>query len=419
MNRSHEWHYTHPLDKSRVFSKPQHQFLANLFVTFVVVCGKANFTNLSRYSTYSERTYRRHYEKPFDFLSFHAETIAMAIPAGREQIAAIDCSFVNKSGKKTSGIDFFYNGSRGKSEKGLEISVISVIDMDTQQAYTLSVKQTPAIDRTLIQAKGKPSVLSEPLVSERVKAYLSQIVTARSHLPAIVKYLAADSFYSKKSIIDGVIDQKLHLVSKLRIDANLQYRYAGVQKSRGAHRKYDGKVELNDLSRLDYVGEVDEEVYLYSKVVWHVSLKRQICIAYLVNLQDPTRPRVALLFSTDTEISPESLYFYYKARFQIEFVFRDAKQFTGLCDCQSRKSESLDFHFNTSLAALNIAKLDQRQSQPEEDAQKSSFSMATYKRYAFNEYSIELFISTLDLDPTLIKSHPNYETLLQHGSLLL
>jgi hypothetical protein len=25
----------------------------------------------------------------------------------------------------------------------------------------------------------------------------------------------------------------------------------------------------------------------------------------------------------------------------------------------------------------------------------------------------------LDLDPTLIKSHPNYETLLQHGSLLL
>jgi Transposase DDE domain len=345
----------------------------------------------------------------------------MAIPDGREQIAAIDCSFVNKSGKKTSGIDFFYNGSKGKSEKGLEISVISVIDMDTQQAYTLSVKQTPATDRTLIKTKGKPSVLSEQLVSERVKAYLSQIAAARPHLPATVRYLAADSFYSKKSIVDGVVEHRLHLVSKLRIDANLRYCYTGVQKSRGAHRKYDGKVDLKDLSRLDYVGEVDEKLYLYSKVVWHISLKRQIRIAYLVNLQDPKKPRVALLFSTDIEVSPENLYYYYKARFQIEFVFRDAKQFTGLCDCQSRKSESLDFHFNTSLATLNLAKLDSQQprSDSAEDVQKSSFSMATYKRRASNRYSIELFISMLDLDPTLIKSHPNYETLLQHGSLLL
>ena len=29
----------------------------------------------------------------------------------------------------------------------------------------------------------------------------------------------------------------------------------------------------------------------------------------------------------------------YKARFQIEFVFRDAKQYTGLMDCQSRKQK--------------------------------------------------------------------------------
>jgi IS4 transposase len=335
----------------------------------------------------------------------------MAIPDDREQTVAIDCSFINKSGKKTSGIDFFYNGSKGKSEKGLEISVISVIDMDTQQAYTLSVKQTPATDRTLLKTKGKPSVLSEPLVSEQVKAYLSQIAAARPHLPTTVRYLAADSFYSKKSIVDGVVEHRLHLVSKLRIDANLRYCYTGVQKSRGAHQKYDGKVDLKDLSRLDYV---DEKLYLYSKVVWHVSLKRQIRIAYLVNLQDPKKPRVALLFSTDIEVSPENLYCYYKARFQIEFVFRYAKQFTGLCDCQSRKSESLDFHFNTSLATLNLAKLDEQQprSDSAEDAQKLSFSMATYKRFAFNKYSIELFIFMLDLDPTLIKSHPNYETLL-------
>jgi hypothetical protein len=72
---------------------------------------------------------------------------------------------------------------------------------------------------------------------------------------------------------------------------------------------------------------------------------------------------------------------YSKSRFQIEFIFRDAKQFTGLCDCQSRQQKSLDFHFNASFAALNIAKLEQQtQSDTGEDSQPQSFSMATYKR---------------------------------------
>jgi hypothetical protein len=88
---------------------------------------------------------------------------------------------------------------------------------------------------------------------------------------------------------------QLHLVSKLRIDANLRYCYSGAQKSRGARRKYDGKVDLIDLSRLEDVGEVDSAVQLYSQVVWHASLQLQIRIVYLVNTSNPKKPRVALL----------------------------------------------------------------------------------------------------------------------------
>jgi hypothetical protein len=41
--------------------------------------------------------------------------------------------------------------------------------------------------------------------------------------------------------------------------------------------------------------------------------------------------------------------------------------------------------------------------------------MASYKRVALNEYLLELFIEKLDLNPTLIKSHPNYSKLCKHG----
>lgn len=405
-------------------------------MTLFVVCGKANFTNLSRYGEYSERTYRRQYQKSFDFISFHAQTIATAIDPSREQIAAIDCSFISKSGKQTWGVDNFYNGSISKSQKGLEISVVAVVDVSAHQGYTLSVKQTATTDRQHIpltqptkknkkkgkgKSKSKAKTKTEPVISERVKGYLEQLKTARAHLPTAVKYLAADSFYSKKSVVDGVIELDLHLVSKLRIDADLRYCYTGEQKPKGAPRKYDGKVNLSDLSRLDFGGELANGTKIYSQVVWHVSLKRKIRIVYLVDLRNPDKPRVALLFSTDTTLHPLRLYEYYKSRFQIEFIFRDAKQFVGLCDCQSRQQSSLDFHFNASLAALNIAKLEQQQTQSDidDDSQSRSFSMATYKRLALNGHLLERFISMLGLDPTLIKSHPNYDSLLQYGSLTL
>jgi DDE superfamily endonuclease len=417
---------------------------------------------LSRYGPYSERTYRRHYQKDVPFLALNAQSIATAIAPGRIAIGAIDSSFIRKSGSKTWGLDKFYNGTVGKSQKGLEISVISVVDVAAHQGYTLSVHQTaatvrpPAIaepspekknsnpktktdrrvsapkkknskgDRRVSaskkkNSKGKSNANAEPVISERVQGYIAQLQKTRPYFPTIVKYLAADSFYSKKVFVDAVVDLRLHLVCKLRIDAALQYCYVGEQNKKGAPRKYGGKVDLNDLSKLPFICDVEPSTKLYSQVVWHVSLKRKIRIVYLVNLEQADKPHVALLFSTDTELDPEQLYAYYKARFQIEFIFRDAKQFVGLCDCQSRQAASLDFHFNLSLMALNMAKIQQQQSQSvsDTDEQALSFSMATYKRQALNSHLLERFITLLELDPTLIKSHPNYENLLHYGSLTL
>jgi hypothetical protein len=45
------------------------------------------------------------------------------------------------------------------------------------------------------------------------------------------------------------------------------------------------------------------------------------------------------------------------------------------------------------------------------------FSMASVKRYALNDHLLDLFISRLDLEPTLIKSHPNYQSLRSYGTI--
>jgi hypothetical protein len=63
-----------------------------------------------------------------------------------------------------------------------------------------------------------------------------------------------------------------------------------------------------------------------------------------------------VLGSTDPDLNGHKLIDLYVARFQIEFLFRDSKQFTGLLDCQARAEAALDFHFNASLATLNLVR---------------------------------------------------------------
>ena len=104
---------------------------------------------------------------------------------------------------------------------------------------------------------------------------------------------------------------------------------------------------------------------------------------------------------------------FYRLRFQIEFIFRDAKQFTGFSDCQARNENALDFHLNVSLMALNVARAEQRSLVGAEEL--SILSMATVKRRALNDYLLDLFIDKLGLCRTLIKSHINFQGLRNHG----
>jgi len=384
-----------------LLSKPQQKFLVTLFSTILVVCGKVNFTNLSRYSQISERSYRRQFQRSFNFIKGNANLIEQAIPATARQIIATDCSFVPKSGKATYGIEHFYNGSAGRAEKGLEISVLAIVDVDAKQGYALSVQQTQPAKTTA--------------ETTRIDYYLEQLQATYPYLPKSARYVVSDGFYSKIKWVNGVTALKLDVISKLRCDADLRYVYSGAQKPRGRHRKYDGKVDLTDVSRMTLVREFEPKLFLYTVVVWSLGLRRKVRLAYLLDCRDPKRIGRVLLFSTDIHIDASEILDFYKARFQIEFIFRDAKQFTGLTDCQARDFTKLDFHFNASLMALNLAKFDAIQLHL--SAQPFVFSMASYKRLALNRHLLDRFISLLDLDPTSIKSHPKFPDLCSYGAI--
>jgi len=74
------------------------------------------------------------------------------------------------------------------------------------------------------------------------------------------------------------------------------------------------------------------------------------------NLSDKGKNSYKFFFSTDTEMQAELILKYYQSRFQMEFLYRDAKQHTGLTDCQARSENKLNFQFNLALSAIHVAK---------------------------------------------------------------
>ena len=90
-------------------------------------------------------------------------------------------------------------------------------------------------------------------------------------------------------------------------------------------------------------------ITLYTAVVKATSLKRNVRVV-IVDCMEPgkkTQTRKTF-FSTDTEMSAKDIMDIYRTRFQIEFLLRDSKQYTGLTHCKSRHKETLAFHFNST-----------------------------------------------------------------------
>jgi IS4 transposase len=237
-------------------------------------------------------------------------------------------------------------------------------------------------------------------------------------LPSTIRYHCVDGAFAKQKYMEEVVASKLHPITKLRHDANCLFLYTGPHpKRRGRRRKYDGKVNFHDLSRFTALGPLAEKphIHLYTALVWHVSLKRQLRIVVLVNRKEVTKPRYIVLASTDLTLDGHKLVALYVARFQIEFLFRDSEQFTGLTDCQSRAELVLDFHFNAALATLNLARAEELCAQVEPTPQV--FSMASWKQRHFNERLLDVFIDNLALDPMWVKNHPGYEELRTYGAI--
>ena len=373
-----------------------------MVVLFISIKGRINFLQLERFSNRCESGFRYFFERSFDFLSFNKSLIELSVKG--KTALAFDPSYICKAGKKTPGVGYFWSGVAGRAKWGLEFCGLAVLDVSRKTAFHLFGFQTIDLNdqETLIEF------------------YTRKLLERKESLLQISKYMVADAYFSKSKFVQPFIKAGFQVVSRLRDDADLQYIFTGEQKKgRGRKRKYDGKIDFKQLNPkyAKLVSELEnEKIYLLEVYSKSMDINLNIVIVYTKGSKDKWIHKI--YFSTDLKQDWEEVLEFYRLRFQIEFLYRDAKQFTGLNHCEARCKNKLDFHWNMSLTAINIAKIAYWV--PEKDKKPNKevvFSMNDIKTQNYNELLLRRFVSMFGIKPELEKNKRKIKRFLEFGKI--
>jgi len=357
------------------------QQMSHAIYGMLISHGRTTMLELSRWTEKggSYRTLQRLYHTPLVWLQIQWIFFTSQFQkSDHEHIVAGDEVVFGKAGKETYGLGRFFSSLQNRVISGLSFFVFSVIDVQERQSYPIQAvqmikekkeqekqekkKPTKAQKRPLGRPKGsknkrdEPPTLSPELL--RIQPVLQAFLAVLKGV-LLVRYLVMDGHFGNYPSAWMVLQTGVQFVSKLRSDAALYEPFAETYRGRGPHPKYGDKVDVRQMKK-KYLKLEEKEAGIRTQIYQATLLNREfacpINVVVILKTNLATRKQAhVILFSTDLELPYEKLYDYYTLRFQIEFNFRDAKQYWGLDDFMNVKQAAVTNAANLSFFMVNFS----------------------------------------------------------------
>jgi putative transposase len=360
--------------------KTSQRRLTRIVEAMLSMTGRITMQGLSRWSERggSYRTIQRWFYSSMNWGQLHWLVIREHLLGEEtEWLLAGDEVVVTKSGKKTHGLDRFFSSIYGKAVPGLCFLSLSLISVKRRCSYPLrlepivkeaaqSCPKAPKASRAKGRGRPKGSAnrnrreveLSPYLqfVQGRVRQVLALLCQTLT-----VRYFVFDGAFGHNQALQMVRRTGLELISKLRHNAALYLPYEGPYSGRGPRRKYGSKLDYRDLP-LAFLKATSTEGHLqtaiYQLSVWHKKFPDPLNVVIIVKTNQRTGAQAhVVLFSSDLELGYEKLIDYYRLRFQIEFNFRDAKQYWGLEDFMVVNEIPVYNSANLAMLMINLSQV--------------------------------------------------------------
>jgi hypothetical protein len=292
---------------------------------------------------------------------------------------------ITKAGEKTHGLDCFYSGLLKKTVPGLSFFALALISVKRRRSYPICMEQTvrSTEEKAASQArkqtrkpkpegpKRKPGRPKGSRNKNKAKVVLNpELQRIQKMLQALqntirgmfqLTYLVLDGHFGNRPALHMVRQCQLHLISKLRSDAALFFPFTGPSPKRGPRPRLGKRVDIRKMPEA-YLKETKVEDGIETRTYQMQLLHREfpeplnIVILLKTNLETKAWAHV-ILFSSDLDLSYDKLIGFYSLRFQIEFNFRDAKQFWGLEDFMNVTPTAVTNAANLSLFMVGLSQM--------------------------------------------------------------
>ena len=369
-------------------SKTQCRQLAPIVLAMLAMTGRITQRNLSRWTKQggSYRTIQRFFHTSLPWREVKWRFFAHFLY--REQdtyLLAADETVLPKVGKKTYGVERFFSSVRGQPIPGLAFFAFALVSVQQRRAYPLCAEQvvrsqeekealrknrarrkTKRKTRCAKKSPGRPAgsknknKTQKPLSPElqRILGWGQQVMALLQQKMA-VRYLVLDGHFGNAGACQMARQLGLHLISKMRQDAAVFLQPTKEEKQAHPRLKYGARVDYAHLPASYLVcSEEGERVrtQVYQIRCWHKEFAELLNVVILVKTDLGTqRVGHVVLFSSDLSLDALTLWDYYALRFQIEFVFRDAKQHFGLDDFMGVTPTSVANAVGLSLLMVNLS----------------------------------------------------------------
>jgi putative transposase len=427
--------------------------------------GNFSITNLSRWTlSMSKRRLERFYARPHAWslhsadliIGFLSRTVLRVTGFNSDWVLACDETVDKKSGHATHGIGYAYSSKAEKVIKSISVMNLSVVHRTSKLSLPLIQEQlifpTELTEKAAAKkaakkaaklaaqsgvvapkcapkgrqkgSKNKPK--EEKLAENQEIAYTFQVLTLVLDLflnkfkgllsPFIqVKYLVGDGGFGNNTVAKICLDKGLSLISKLQYNAALYAPFEGEYSGQGAPRKYGLKLNFDTIvthykdALVEIIKQKDgsiDHVYHLKKMLnksFDMPLNVVVILKYDKNGQAKSHKSRAVLFSTDLNADHRTIMDIYQVRYQIEFNFRDARQFFGLSNFKNIKKQQVQnvigyAFFMVTLSNILLFEIKQNCPQSKLSIQdiKAYFRAEKYLNELLNkdEFTASLFLKT-------------------------
>jgi putative transposase len=363
----------------------------HIITAILTMTGRVTMLNISRWTERggSYRTVQRFFHEAIPWaLAFWSFFRQHLFTPDDVYLLVGDGTTVTKSGKKTYGLDRFFSSLYERIVPGLSFFALSLINVRKRRSYPVMVEQMVRTEEEKAAAKAKKDRKAKSRTAKRKPGrpkgsknkdktqvtFTSELLLIKTMIQKLLlliggalslTFLVLDGQFGNNNALQMARQCGLHLISKLRHDAALYFPYDGPYSGHGPRRKYGDKIDYDHIPD-EYLQQTTFEdgieTRIYQMTMLHKEFAQPLNIVIIVKTKLETQAQAhVVLFSSDLDLAFELIIDYYTLRFQIEFNFRDAKQYWGLEDFMNVKETAVTNAANLSLFMVNVTHLLLRQ----------------------------------------------------------